>query len=289
MTETTTNQHTSKISDSVLASIRKSDVKPIPKFIHAIRNDSFWLLWGISVVAGACSVALIAFTELNAGWEYYEMTHDNALTFFANTIPVVWIILLLGMVGLGYYNVRNTKHGYKYPVPVIILLSVGISVCGGVLIHTYGMSKDIDEVLDGFVPFHHSVDVMRRDHWLQESKGLYAGVVVDVDADDDIFLIEGFDGKSHRFSSEFLFPSDLERIMPDAEIGVMSVRDVIDSNILVACRLFILEAIPDMSFRDIQKHRSDIRKELEKRSEIFSNPSRINPCMERMQLTMPPS
>jgi len=136
-----------KLRDRVLDRISKEGVEPIPWSLCVAKNSAFWLFFALSIFVGALSVATIIYTELNIGWELYDATHDNVYTFLIDSLPFAWLGVLVAVFVLGYYNVRQTKRGYRYPVWALALGSIFVSFVLGVYLHGAGYGKYVDETI----------------------------------------------------------------------------------------------------------------------------------------------
>ena len=165
------------LGDSILNQIEKDEIVPESKAHFMIRNVFFWGLFALSIVVGALAFAGTLFATMHAGWEYYEVTHDNMLTFLVTTLPYIWILLVIGMVIFGYYNLRHTKHGYKYPLVSIVAAAVALSVLGGGLINHYGMGYSVDNKMGKFLPLYTPALERVAEVWQHPEEGRLLGVM----------------------------------------------------------------------------------------------------------------
>ncbi len=196
--------HPHTLSQDILERIEREEITPISKSVFTTKNILFWVLWGIAILLGACAVSVVIFAELNIGWEYYEMTHPNAFTFFVESFPLLWLILLSLVVLFAIYNIRHTKHGYRQSLFAIVLIGLGGSALGGFLIHQGGFDADMDDMLGRFVPLYMSVPEARESFWTQPKQGLYTGVIEAVNDAHNEITLRSTDGGTNVFATTFL-------------------------------------------------------------------------------------
>lgn len=157
--------------------IEGEQICPRPRSFYTQKEAVVWGLWGISIILGALSVAVMAFTLMHNQYALYEATHENFTTFLMEVLPYVWIVAFLLMAGVAVYNLRHTKHGYRYSISQILLSSVVLSVAGGGVLHFLGFGYIVDHNLGKQMPLYVSQEKMEAHMWQMPEDGRLIGKV----------------------------------------------------------------------------------------------------------------
>lgn len=202
---------TKELSDKVFDLIEERQVTPTPKWQFLLKNNTFWGAWVLSVIIGAVSIAATLFALSNAGWELYTATHNSFLELVIGALPYLWLVVLLFMITVAYYNVRHTQRGYRYPIWAIVLASIAVSFVGGGVLHGYGLGETIDERAGKHIPLYRPALVEQQALWNNPTRGLLAGEVVSVD-DAGNFVLQTFEDEEWEVEGEDLRARDLEAV-----------------------------------------------------------------------------
>ena len=226
-------QNPNTIANRVIKKIEEDNVAPLGKWRFVLKNNTFWVLWVLSVLIGACAISATIFVFLNAGWQYKLITHDSSSQFFFDILPLFWIISLGLMVLFGYYNVRHTSRGYRFSFYLVIVASIVASfVCGAVL-YLVGLGKDIDDFRTP-MPFAESIERAEEGRWNNADRGLFSGVVKSFDSTDQSLTLILLDGKERVLSTHELGQTDTSFLVAGAHIRVIA-GFVEESRLAVAC------------------------------------------------------
>ena len=250
---------------------RIEEVTPYSKVHFVFRDALFWVLFAISIIVGAAGVAAMLFTAMNIGWEFHEATHDNLVTFLASTLPYVWFIILIGMVLLGYFDIRHTKRGYKYSLHTIVGISVAGSIVGGVVLHGAGMSRAIDEGIGRHIPLHSPALTKQEEMWTKPENGLLAGNVEYVDVTEDTVVLESFDKLDITINIEELRQSDIAVLESKKRVRVVGVED--EDGVFYACHVLPFDVMErPFEFKKMRENREAFMvrlREFERQREEF--------------------
>lgn len=182
--------HTSgSLTDAVLSRIEKESLTPHTKTWFMCREAFFWAFLVVVVLVGAAAVAQTFFGMLFSGYEYYELTHGTLSAYILDALPYIWIAVLVLALLIGHFNVRHTKKGYRYPLSVVVLLSILASLVLGVALYRIGLAHLIDTRFAGLMPFHRSVVSMEERMWSSPEEGRLLGMIEEVDVIGDIATI----------------------------------------------------------------------------------------------------
>ena len=124
--------------DKVFSRIQGEAISPRSKLVFQSREFAVWALWTLSIVVGAFSVAVVGFVLTHHEYALYEATHENFATFIVEALPYMWILTFGLMAAVAIFNLRHTKHGYRYPLWQVFGSSVVLSLVGGGVLHVFG-------------------------------------------------------------------------------------------------------------------------------------------------------
>lgn len=164
------------LTAAVLGRIEEERVIPHSRLYFVAREAGVWSLWLLTVLVGALAIAV---TVAVGAYRYatgYELTHESFFGYAAEVLPYLWILVFSAMTFLAVYNLRHTKHGYRYSVFVIVGSSVLGSVGGGLLLHLVGFGFTLDHLLGTYVPSYQSQDKIELRMWQQPEAGRLVGV-----------------------------------------------------------------------------------------------------------------
>ena len=221
------------LSLKVLDRIEESQVTPTPKWHFLLQNNVFWGAWVVSVLIGAASIAATLFTFSNAGWALYTATHNSLLELIVEVLPYLWVLVLVAVVAIAYYNVRHTQRGYRYPLWAIIGASITASLVGGIVLHGFGLGQDIDERAGKHIPLYRPALAQQQELWNNPTRGLLAGEVSSV-TDDGNFVLTTFDDEEWTVDGEDLREHDLEAL-EGGTVRVVGLPTRAEGKVLHAC------------------------------------------------------
>jgi hypothetical protein len=185
------------IENKVLDKIKKGNVKPIPKWEFVLKRVFVWILFILSVFFGAFAVSVIIFLLKVNDWEFYEHISGSLPVFILETFPYFWLLLLVILGFVAYFNFRNTGRGYKYRFSFVMFLSVFLSIVLGAVLFRVGVARSVEHFFLNSMPFYMHMNVDREMMWLQPENGLLAGKIIERLSPDELLLLD-FNGKNWR-------------------------------------------------------------------------------------------
>lgn len=171
-------ENTSKkteLKTRVLDRIEQEDLNPRSSFYFKCHELTVWVLWVLSVLIGALAIAVSLFAITYQKYAFYEATHENLITFMVEALPYLWFVILVFMILLAVFNVRNTKKGYRYPLWQIVISSLVFSFVGGYAMHFAGMGFMIDQKLGEYIAMYQSQEKMESRLWQNPGEGRLVG------------------------------------------------------------------------------------------------------------------
>lgn len=260
-------------AQQVINKLDKDCVKPIPRWRFVMRNNSFWALWGLSVVIGACAVSATIFVFLNSGWRYHDITHDTFLKFFLDILPLFWLVSFALMILFGYYNIRHTNRGYRFSFYLIVLSSVVASFIGGTILYTIGVAGDIDDFRKP-LPFSSPMVFLEEGRWNNTNRGLVSGFVKSFDESKELLVLDSFSGEEKTLLTYELGALDKSMLTIGAHIRIIGGFTNDSSPLFVACAILPWET-PGVPFTPQQIQLPEQEK-VERKKDM----ARINVCKD---------
>ncbi|MBU6323690.1 hypothetical protein KGQ55_03315 [Patescibacteria group bacterium] len=209
----------SGLASRVIARIEDEHIRPRPRWYFIFENGVLWSVGAAAVIIGGVAFSGALYDIANAGWQYEAATHDSLLSFLLDTAPYLWILLLCAFVLIGYYNIRLTKRGYRYPFSLIVAGVVLTSASAGLGFSMLGLGSVFENAL-GNVPFYRPEAALQRELWTRPDRGLIAGWVISRDATTSSFFLKSFDGSLWFVSGDDLRARDEALVSAGAEVRV---------------------------------------------------------------------
>jgi hypothetical protein len=211
------------LAAKVFGRIKDEKIAPRSRWHFVLHNYTLWALWGVSIIVGALAVAANIFVFANFGWQLYAATHNSFMGFVLDYLPYLWLVTLCIFVFIAYENMRHTKRGYRYPLWVIVAVSILASGFGGVMLYTAGVGQFVDSTIGKRIPLHRPFVMIKTEHWVSPERGLLAGEVVNADETSDIFVLRTFEGVEWTIETSSLMEPDWRALNEFSEVRVIGV------------------------------------------------------------------
>ncbi len=199
------------LADTILKKVEDEKITPIPAWYFTLVNIGFWAMWAASLLLGGASMTMIIFMLVHAGWEFQPVVTPSPARFLGLVIPYLWIASLGVMVVLSWFQIRHTRHGYKYSFTWLIIVSLLASIIFGFAGYLFGVGRLIDNAGWRYAgPVYERFQPQPLKNMPQEY-GLLAGVVVEKPAD-QLVIIRTFNGERWTVSVARLSSQDLAKL-----------------------------------------------------------------------------
>lgn len=161
----------SKFSQNILKKIQRE--KQIPWWHFALRNVLFWTLFLFSLFLGALAFAfvLLAFFQLDI--EPLMTPGISHWQYLLTVLPLLWLLFLVLFSFLSYLGLHQTKHGYRFSLPMIIGGNILGSIILGVGFYFLGTPHWIEEK----TPLQSYRQAQEKRLWSQPKQGFLSGIV----------------------------------------------------------------------------------------------------------------
>ncbi|MBI5037938.1 MAG: hypothetical protein HZC01_04535 [Candidatus Kerfeldbacteria bacterium] len=197
-----------EISRKIIEVIKAEHIQPKPRWQFLVQR---WIVWVASVFAvtvGSVAFSVILFRLVNNDWEIIESLPRSPLEHLVNTMPYIWLIVLIIFIGIAYYNVRHTHGSYKYHAYFIVIGSMGLSLIFGGVLYGCGLGPRVDAFVNQHIPFMQHMADDRYEIWVQPEQGRLAGEITGMLSGVGMFEIVSLDGEEWiiRPTTQYLAP-----------------------------------------------------------------------------------
>ena len=165
----------------------------------------------------------------------------------AQVAPLLWTLALALFLALGYANIRRTKRGYRYPLPLIALGAVLTSMALGFGLYASGAGGAIEAGIGDHPPFYRPIALEERSWWQGPERGVLGGEVLSV-ATGTSFSLKDFSGTVWQIDAADLRAPDIAALSVGTLVRVVGapLATTTDQS-FHACFVFLWETPPGVS------------------------------------------
>ncbi|MCA9366303.1 hypothetical protein KC722_01855 [Candidatus Kaiserbacteria bacterium] len=223
----------------IVERIETENIKPHSWWYWLVLDSAVWTLWVVSVLLGALAVSVVLFASVHMSFELYEATHPSSYEFMMETLPFLWLFVLAVMFLAGYYNLRHTKHGYRYSLPLVIASSIGASIALGFLFHALNIGYYVDTFLGRHMPMYESQEHMAGRSWQRPTAGRLMGHFIETDENTEGYVwFKDMDGGEWMVTLGELAPRELKLLSSGDDVRVIGFMATDTPNMLHGCGVF---------------------------------------------------
>lgn len=221
---------TEEIIKKVLEKIKNDKIEPIARWRFLLKDWLVWFLFGLSVVIGSLSIAVMIFHIKNSDWDVFGRIPGGPLNFLFEVLPIFWVIVFVLFIAVAFLNFKHTKSGYRYGIWLIIIASLFLTVFFGMVIFIVGLGEKLENSLSNRIPFYPGLEHRRARMWARPDEGLLAGKILEIN-ENDFKLLD-------LAAKEWLVSTEKVKLPPNFVIKVGDVVRVVgskqDDNIFIA-------------------------------------------------------
>jgi hypothetical protein len=184
-------------SEKILKTIKETHVKPQPKWRFLVRN---WLtlgMFGLALLVGALSFAVMLDIIVRHDWDIYFYLHKTFAQYVLLSLPYVWMVVLALFFGVAYYDFIHIRGWYRHRVYLVVAASIFLSFGLGLVFFFAGFGKTIDRTLAKRVPFYKLMRIDKEALWNHPEEGLLEGEIIQVGGGNE-FLLQDYSGRLWR-------------------------------------------------------------------------------------------
>jgi len=179
------------ISDKILQKIKEKRIKPRPKWQFMAERVLLWSSAILVTIIGSMAVSALIHRVATQDWDIHQYLGRGRLQHILLSLPYLWIGLVCLFIVLAYYNVRETKSGYKYKAYWIVIGSIIVSLFLGTVLYSAKVGKGIDSLLSGKLP--PFLQTKQEEIWENPDKGLLGGEVIAREG--EVLAVKDFTGE----------------------------------------------------------------------------------------------
>lgn len=180
-------------SKNILHTLERERIAPRPRWVFLARQVALVVGFVVSVLIGGLSVSVILRALTDLDWDTPRMMQAHPGSFLVVYLPLLWVILLIFFGTVAYYEMRNTKTGYRYRAATILAASFLTSLAVGGILHGFGMGRLAERRFSDVVPFYQGFEARKISLWVRPGDGMLAGRVISGSAT-TTFVLEDFLG-----------------------------------------------------------------------------------------------
>ncbi len=218
--------------EKIINKIKETELKPRERWQFQLREFLVWFGLSLIVALAALAFATVIFNFANADWMMRRQLGLGMGRFIFMSMPYVWLLILVGLIGVSYYAFRQTKNGYQYALPLIAVIIILLSIIFGWMSHRYLMSgRWIESGAQKHMPMYQMMTRPRQAVWMNPEKGFLIGQVISSFVDNE-FKLSDINRKVWLVScDECLMPSGVKLNERDK---VKIIGEKIDENNFIA-------------------------------------------------------
>jgi hypothetical protein len=175
-------------ASQILKNIEEKKIKPKSKWIFLAKDYLVWVFFGLATLTGAAAISVIIFVVNDNDWDIYKYLQKSFWAYFLMLMPYFWIIILLFLSFLAYFNYVHTRKGYLLNPYFVIFGSILFSVILGWALFAIGASEKIDKIFSQKIPYYRNTDSHKSDFWSNPERGLIAGKITKIKSGDNFYL-----------------------------------------------------------------------------------------------------
>lgn len=241
------------LRNTILERIEQEKVCPHSRVFFFGRECVVWTLWFLSVVVGALAFSISLFVVLHHQYAFYEASHNNFFTFMVEALPYLWIITFAVMTYAAVYNLRHTKHGYRYSLWLILGSSVVLSFAGGSALQFFGLGYSVDELLGKHMSLYQSQNKFEQQLWQNPDDGRLVGRLRYATlSPTSTIIFEDISGNRWTMNITELGPTDLEALQSEQLVKLLGKAINSELHLFHACGAFPWHF--DKSKTSIERH-----------------------------------
>ncbi len=236
---TSETQPKKALKETLFERIECEQVCPRSRLFFQTREYVVWAAWLVSVLIGALAVAVSLFVVTHRQYEIYEATHKNLLTLMIDALPYIWVVAFGLMIFTAIYNLRHTKHGYRYPLWAIVGSSLVLSFAGGSTLQFFGFGYTIDNIVGSHMGMYVSQEKFERRLWQNPKEGRLIGMrVLSESVPTTTLIFEDINGQRWQMNTEELRDRDLKLLSSQKTVRLLGKCTDMESGVFHVCGVF---------------------------------------------------
>lgn len=169
------------LSENILHKIKEEKIKPRSRWRFVLQSYVVWLIFFVSIISGAVSLAVALYLLRINDWGSYVFINSSFINFVLITLPYFWLIIFPIFLWISYHYFQHTRAGYRLEFIKIVAFNLGASALLGVSFYAVGIGRFTDNVFIKRAPFYGEMMMEREKKWHNPDMGVLAGQIGEVD------------------------------------------------------------------------------------------------------------
>ena len=182
-----------RISKKILEKIEKESIKPIGKWSFILKDSFIWFLFILNMLFGSIGFAISTYLFELSDVLNLILSINDLIQLFILAIPVLWLILTLIFLFIGYINLKYTSGGYRYSIFKIFLINILLIIILGTLLSKIGVSERLNTFFAANIPSYEQSTDPRYTVWSRPEDGYIAGEILSIES--NILKLQDLEGK----------------------------------------------------------------------------------------------
>lgn len=201
-----------EISQKILQVIKDKHIHPKPRWHFIMAHILMWIAVSVAIAVGALCCGVVIRHFLKTDWGMVQKLAAGPVESFMIVLPYLWFVLLAIILYLAKWLFAHTENGYKIKPAVVLMGSILVSLAGGLL--TFGTHLDVpfEHGFRKHMPFYSDYIKERSSHFVNTSKGILAGEILEMRPEDEVMVVD-FDDEQWEV--------DLHNVLPAPEFIVL--------------------------------------------------------------------
>jgi type IV secretory pathway VirB2 component (pilin) len=132
---TNSNGVNEQLPQNIIHEIEKRGLTPRSRFHFLLKRSVFWWLAAVSTLIGGIAVAVGLYVFFDNDGVGTTALLETPLEGILQSIPFVWLFILVLFTVSANLSIRHTKTGYRYKTAKAVVIVIILSICLGVVLN----------------------------------------------------------------------------------------------------------------------------------------------------------
>jgi len=177
-----------ELSKKIIQKIDEENIQPYSKWHFLLKRSVIWIFFILSVLLGVVSSGVMIYQFQQTEWDLYSHYNHSIIEFMMLVIPYFWILILVLFSVLVFYYFRRVGRGYRRNTIYVVVISLILSLLGGILLSQAGFSEKVEVTFENRLPFYKGMIHRKRRLWNAPNRGLLAGKIIKINSDTELLI-----------------------------------------------------------------------------------------------------
>ena len=212
----------SNASEKIIAKIESEKIKPRPQWQFSLKKYSVLALTVIALILGSLSFSLVLYLINNQDWGLQTISRSRFIFLIFMSLPFAWLVFLILFIAFIFFNFRQLRNGYKYPMRTIVATACLTIIILGSLAAGLGLHRQLHQMFSRQIPFYQTTFDPRHRLWIQPQKGFLAGQIT-AHQGDDLYIIDPLSNDWHIDITKRTVVAPELKLEPNEEVKIIGI------------------------------------------------------------------